>query len=892
MLLVWASLLVPLFTLGSNTASSPAPRDTHISLMADPELSGPDNLCMVFGSVLGIFSGGGNPESDVYTWSVTNPNGEEIFKRSGGIQYATIEVWFTAPGDYRVELSVRRNADIVLTETKTVRVTEGPELIVQPDYLLCGDKPTDITAIAPNSANFDQYIFKWTNLSGAVIGTTNTITVSEEGSYFYELYLQGNAGQQVCLISGSTYAGPSLDFTIELSSSTVCQRQSVQASANSRIAGQWFLVKPNSTTRTFLGTGYEFSVSGSDLVDIGTYTLVYSVIDPKYPDCSSERQTNFEVLEGPAFTVTSTQRPDNCAAFSGSIEILARSPLDSIFVLEGNYVGTSIPRNGSVTVDGLGPGVLTVVGYVNGCENVLLFPLENQNPPAPLPQIQISPETCTATGKSDGSVQIVFPQGPVTGQYRILGVNKGALLVGDIENEASLTIDLPGGSYLLDIELGGCAYPAQKINVPSKSPVRFAKPTRVSICESFELTPDTDQDLIFTLRYPDQTERILPAGETFILTEAGEYELYGESADPSAGLCPRVETFTATESTPFTFGYTYEADCFGNQVYEAYAQGSSIDLASIRWLNDKNEIMFRGKTFYAPSIGQFSLIVQPSGSNFCEVQPINFTVEALEFNTEFTMEANKICPDPGTSTIEISIDSTLTLSSIKWIFFDDAGNRNDLPQFENESEILVNTPGNYEAVLYNRVGCEMGRNFIRVETSTLLELPKVDALYGVCTKASTGPTIDPGDYAEYFWYFDEKLISTDPQYSPKEIGEFRLEVVTVDGCGFTVAFETYDACNFAYAYPNAMVLGDPERNFEVTVNDGITEAELFIVNRQGALIHYQKTEEIPNGLPFFKWDGTSNGSYIPPGTYIIVLIGRNPSYEFEEKITGSLLVIE
>jgi flagellar hook assembly protein FlgD len=89
-----------------------------------------------------------------------------------------------------------------------------------------------------------------------------------------------------------------------------------------------------------------------------------------------------------------------------------------------------------------------------------------------------------------------------------------------------------------------------------------------------------------------------------------------------------------------------------------------------------------------------------------------------------------------------------------------------------------------------------------------------------------------------------------------------------------------------------MILGDPERNFEVTVNDGITEAELFIINRQGTLVHYQKTEQTPIGSPFFEWDGTSNGNYIMPGTYVIILIGRNPEYNFEEKITGSLLVIE
>jgi hypothetical protein len=892
MLFVWASLLVPLFIWEGIAASTPAVRESPLHLKADPELIGPDNLCMVFGSVLGIFSGGGNPESDVYTWLVTNANGEEVFKRSGGIQYAGIEVWFSQPGNYRVDLSVRRNADIILTTSKTVQVSIGPDLVVKPDYLLCGNQPTDITAIDSGSPNFDQYIYKWTDASGNVVGNTNTVTVSNEGSYFYELYLPGDAGQQVCLISGSTYAGPSVDFAIELNKSELCQRQTLQASSNSRIAGEWFLIQPNANTRKSVGKGFNLTLRGNDLATIGTYTLIYKVIDPKYPDCSSERRTTFDISEGPLFNVTVKEKPDVCASTDGSIEILARSPLDSIFVLERNYVGTNIPRNGTVTVKGLESGVLTVVGYINGCENVLLFPLESKGFEGKLPEIKITPEGCSEADVSLGSAQITFPQGPVTGTYRVMGVNEGALLTGELQNESGFTVDLPGGSYLLDLELNGCTYPVQRINVPTKAPVRFDKPSRVFICDSFELRPETNQDLIFTLTYPDKTKQTLPAGQTFILTEPGEYELYGEGADPSSGLCSKVERFTASVSSPFSFGYNYEADCFGNQIFEAYAVGSSVDQASIRWLNDQGEIMFRGKRFYAPFAGDFTLIVQPRGNEFCEVEPVSFTVNPLVFNAEVTMEASKICPDPGTSEVKIHFDSTLTISSIKWIFFDDAGKKRDLPQYENETEILVDQPGNYEAVLYNSVGCEMGREFIRVDASNLLELPNVDDRYGVCTEGNISATIDPGEYSEYSWYLEGNLISTDRQFKPEKIGNYTLEVVTVDGCQFAAEFETFDACRFDYVYPNAMVLGDPNRNFQVTVNDGITEAELFIINRQGTLVHYQKTEETPVGLPFFEWDGKSNGSYITPGTYVVILIGRNPAYQFEEKITGSLLVLE
>lgn len=89
-----------------------------------------------------------------------------------------------------------------------------------------------------------------------------------------------------------------------------------------------------------------------------------------------------------------------------------------------------------------------------------------------------------------------------------------------------------------------------------------------------------------------------------------------------------------------------------------------------------------------------------------------------------------------------------------------------------------------------------------------------------------------------------------------------------------------------------MILGDPQRNFEVRVSEGTTPVELFIINRQGNLIHYEQSVEIPFGEAFLKWDGKVNGANIPNGTYVVVLLGKNPLYQFEEKITGSLLVLE
>lgn len=53
-----------------------------------------------------------------------------------------------------------------------------------------------------------------------------------------------------------------------------------------------------------------------------------------------------------------------------------------------------------------------------------------------------------------------------------------------------------------------------------------------------------------------------------------------------------------------------------------------------------------------------------------------------------------------------------------------------------------------------------------------------------------------------------------------------------------------------------------------------------------------KSEDISFGEPILNWDGKVTVANIPTGTYLVLLTGKNPLYQFEEKITGSLLVLD
>ncbi|WP_373399955.1 hypothetical protein V8V91_10205 [Algoriphagus halophilus] len=118
--------LISLLTVSSPLTSISAVKNIHRTVAEDfgvLELMGPEYLCIVFGGVIGTFSGGGDPETDVYTWVVTDQNGEVIFNQSGGgVQYETVKISFNEIGKYQVKLNVRRNNQSDFYE-KTMEVT-------------------------------------------------------------------------------------------------------------------------------------------------------------------------------------------------------------------------------------------------------------------------------------------------------------------------------------------------------------------------------------------------------------------------------------------------------------------------------------------------------------------------------------------------------------------------------------------------------------------------------------------------------------------------------------------------------------------------------------------------------------------------------------------------
>lgn len=892
-------LLTGILGVYSWSSGNPNPlRESKLEVLdSDPEITGPNELCIVFGAVIGTFHGGGIPATDVYYWEVYSPTGALLLERSGGKQFEQLQFSFQGPGVYQIRLRVRRNADFIFSGQKTVNVRTGPSLIIQPDYLLCGENPTAISVMDPDNPTLSQYRFQWKNSQGQVVGLSNTLQVTQEGQYFFEITSQ----QGGCLVTGNTFVGPSLDFNLTVSSPAVCRGSDLVLATDTPLSGEWILIRPGSTAREPLGEAFQVILEREDLTTLGTYTAIFSANDPNYPGCQSTRRITFEVNESPILEVNPVEKPDNCSFPNGILDFTNLVSLDSLIIEELDIKWSNLTPGTTVRAEDLAPQIYTLVAYSTGCKFIRLYNLESKQPPILLPSTpeiflpdySITEETCGPNGINPGILTVDFTQGNVSGAFRILAEGIGELLAGEISDQDRIEISVPGGTYLLEIKIDGCTYPIEPVTIAKRPTVDFSVPAEIAICQSYDLVPSTAQDLIFTLTYPDNTSRTLDAGEAFDLTLEGSYSLLGVPKDPSSGLCPKTEEFSARLSQEFGFSAVLvEEDCFGNQIYEVALDGIDLNQVSIRWINDQGTIVGRNPKYFSTFTGDHDLIVQPLRSGFCPATPFEFTINPPVLSVQIEFFTDKICPDPGFAEVRIETDRDDAIGSIEWIYYDDAGNRDDLLDFADQFAIQTDIPGNYEVVVYNRIGCEVGREFTKVETSTLLADPALEDQYGVCVKNQRGPILNPGRYAEYRWYFEGNMVSQSSEYMPFETGNYALEVISEDGCFFATTFSTYDLCFFEFRMTDAMIIGDNSRPFEAWINEGITDAEVFIINRQGQLIHYEKMEERPKEGSVFKWDGMAFGRPAIPGTYAVVLQVSNPTYGFSEKITQALLVIE
>ncbi len=853
----------------------------------EPLLEGPEGVCLNGGFAYADFSAGGDPVSDRYIWSITDANGFEVFYESGGEASSEISFPFTSTGLFTVSLRVIRGGNQNYYQaSQTVIVEQGPSFVLPPDVVYCGSELVTLQALDPADASSGSYTIEWLNPSNTVIGTGNTYLATEPGRYYAKV------SSVACEAVATTFVGPSISVNVVPSASEACLGSTVNYRPDAPYLASWFYQKNGSPEKTFIEDAYELALDTDELDGVGAYTVFFSIEDPDRPGCDVEYSFDLEVKNAPDFTVTKVSDAESCQSPTGIFEIQANTPLNSVRIGGGEEVIINqIAAGEKRTITGLEPKIYTVTASAGTCEVTRSISIENENPAEGIEfEVTSVPSTCSDSGLERGFLFLDFMGFSVSGTYRIAGEN-GRIFQGDFQNETRVEIEVPNGTYTVSVsdESACSSTKSQTYTLTGAGQVSFSVPATLNVCQRYSLVPDTPQALSFRMLAPDGSEVAVEDGG-FPIDQTGTYRLTGRPEDAASALCPRTRLIEVTVNEPLEYDVNQRIiNCFGNQLFGVELFGRNPNEVIIRWMTEDRTILARELEFFPPSTGNFLLEVQPRGSSACPVSPITFEVTIPENNAAANIDGTPICGEGGLSVLKAQVTGE-TVDKVEWYKVDENGDNTWLFEYDDQLEIEVDEPGVYELVLRNEINCRLYGVVYEVEEIAPAPID-LAATYTLCSAENRRPTLDPGDFDTYAWYLEDSLLSESASFMPGSSGNYRLEVVDAFGCPQEQAFSVEENCVILVRYPNALVPGDPQREFTVYAAPEIDWLEVFIYNRNGALIYY--CEELRGGQasPACSWDGFLNGKEAMDGTYSVIVKYRSEDLGVEKSEKRSLTVI-
>jgi PKD repeat protein len=765
-------------------------------------LEGPDELCLYYGSIIGDFFGGGRA-SDVFRWRVFDESGNLIIQREGSFQ--TFSHTFSTVGNYTIELSVRRGTTQVFSESKEIEINPGVDLVIQPSYPICNGESTVLTLIDPNSPDIDDFFIEWKDQSGQVIGNSNSITVDQVGFYSVDFHTTNEVGEVICPFTVGVEVKPPQDFSITSSIASACPRWvPINLSAGNNITGEWFFLKEGESERVSIGIGGQITTNALELNGPGEYEFIFVVNDIENKYCKSEEIIPFEVLPVGEVSIEIVDS-ESCGIYNGEINITTITSIDQLVIFkDGEWFQPlgEVPSGEELNVDNLEAGTYSLRIRKGTCESWIPFTIDLVDIPPDLDVLDVERirESCSETGVMDGSLRILLGA-PFTGTLEVFS-SIGLKLPDDsgvfqIDNQQEIEIPLPSNNYFFQLQNDqGCQHSYPDILwIPPANRVNFTTQNILNVCQTFDFIPNTNEELLFTLTYPDGSSDSRTYEESFVLDQEGEYTILGAPLDPNSELCPRERTFFVNIIEPIPYEpVLVDEDCFGNKTYEAELFGVNPSLVRIRWYNENDQVVGTGRFLFPTTFGEFKLDVQPLNSEACPNPPTVFEVSrpVLELDIDYT--ATTFCSSNGQAAITINAEFE-EVDHIEWLIYDENGQGIILPEFENQTDLLVSQIGTYEVVLYRSINgdliCEIGRRLIEiVETEVLDDFTLIAGL--LCE--DPGFTIlsisaDESEIDRILWYF------TDNNGVRVALPEFENEIsipVETEGLYGVEAFNSFD----------------------------------------------------------------------------------------------------
>lgn len=439
----------------------------------DPALSGPERLCLsAEEGAVGLFSGGGEPDIDLYNWTIYNEAGEIVDQfLNGGEDFQDLEYTFGEVGIFTVELQVDRCGEPWEEVFRMdVEVLDSPEIILPSEISICEDTVLELVAVDPEDPRLNEYIFIWENAAGEIVGDRNVLEVTEESIYTVTVAYRLPEGEtmetfQTCPVSRSVFVGPAFDFEIDQNEEEVCYGETVVFTPNTPVNGSWSIQLLGTSDRIALPDTLQLTLNTGDLEVPGEYELFFLTADPLNSDCPVERSTTLLVSPPADFEVIATSPAGSCEIPDGFVEINAITVLDSLVLEDTGEVIFDLQAAETHLFEGLEPGTYTFTGYFNGCPSSQVAIIENASPPDDVVyEVEVRDPSCDLEGVTDGAVILTFINGPASGTYEIISLTSGERYQDVFLNQSELIVELPVGEYTIEVSnVGGCALPSPEL---------------------------------------------------------------------------------------------------------------------------------------------------------------------------------------------------------------------------------------------------------------------------------------------------------------------------------------------------------------------------------------------------------------------------------------------
>jgi hypothetical protein len=383
--------------------------------------------------------------------------------------------------------------------------------------------------------------------------TVANLSASGTGLKWYSVSINGTALAGTDVITAGTYYVSQTIDGCESARVAVAVTLSTADVPVASVTQPTCTVATGTITVTSLGTGYTYSINGTDFqtgleftnIASGTYTLTAK----NSIGCTATASVTVNAQPLPAATPAVAVTQPTCTVATGTLTVSSPTGADVQYSLNG---GT---YQSSAIFAGLTPGNYTITAQVNGgCVSAGETVTVNAQPlPATTPAAAVTQPTCTV---ATGTITVTSPTGADI-QYSLNGGTYQA---------SAIFAGLTPGDYTITAQVnGGCISAGETVTVNAQpvAPVVAPRPD-VIICGGYTL-PALTVGSYFTA--PNAGGTMLMAGD--VITTNQIIYMYAESAG-----CSDEESFTVTVNQIPNLGTVSDVTACGNYILPVRTAGN------------------------------------------------------------------------------------------------------------------------------------------------------------------------------------------------------------------------------------------------------------------------------------------------------------------------------